>query len=127
MSLQAKYNSVLELTQQVGLVDSTITEENGVLNIGGTVYSAYQKDQIWNTIKDVPGTNSAEIIANIQVAETGFYTKHTVQKGESLSAIAKHYCGDMMKYQAIFEANRDQLKSADAIEVGQELVIPFLV
>jgi nucleoid-associated protein YgaU len=127
MSLQAKYNSVLELTQQVGLVDSTITEENGVLNIGGTVYSAYQKDQIWNTIKDVPGTNPAEIIANIQVAETGFYTKHTVQKGESLSAIAKHYCGDMMKYQAIFEANRDQLKSADAIEVGQELVIPFLV
>ncbi len=127
MSLQAKYNSVIELTEQVGLVGANIAEENGVLRIAGTVYTAYQKDQIWNTIKDVPGTNAAEVVADIQVSETGFYTKHTVQKGESLSLIAKHYCGDVMKYQAIFEANRDQLTSADAIEVGQELIIPFLV
>jgi nucleoid-associated protein YgaU len=126
MSLQEKYSSVIELSQQVGIQNLAVTEDNGVLSLAGTVYSAYQKDQIWNTAKKVGGA-AADFAANLNVMETGCYTKHTVKAGESLSLIAKHYCGDMMKYQAIFEANRDILKSADAIEVGQELVIPFLV
>ncbi len=127
MSLQEKYSSVIELSQQVGIQDLAVTEDNGVLSLAGTVYSTYQKDQIWNTAKKVGGAAAADFAANLNVMETGYYTKHTVKAGESLSVIAKHYCGDMMKYQAIFEANRNILKSADAIEVGQELVIPFLV
>ena len=52
------------------------------------------------------------------------YASHTVKKGESLSLIAKHYYGDLMKYKQIFEANRDQLDNPDKIEVGQVLTIP---
>jgi nucleoid-associated protein YgaU len=127
MSLQAKYNEVLELGQALGIQNGSVTEENGVLNVGGVAPTQYEKDQIWNKIKEVGGANANDIIANISVADTSVYTRHIVKKGESLSLIAKHYCGDMMKYQAIFEANRDILKSADSIEVGQVLVIPQLV
>lgn len=50
---------------------------------------------------------------------------HTVQSGETLSSIAKHYYGDANEYRAIFEANKDKLSDPDSIQVGQELVIPM--
>lgn len=50
---------------------------------------------------------------------------HTVSKGETLGAIAKHWYGDAKAYTRIFEANRDVLASPDAIEVGQQLTIPL--
>jgi nucleoid-associated protein YgaU len=50
---------------------------------------------------------------------------HTVQSGETLSSIAKHYYGDANEYIAIFEANKDKLSDPDKIQVGQELVIPM--
>lgn len=51
---------------------------------------------------------------------------HTVSKGETLGTIADHWYGTSKKYKTIFEANRDQLASADEIEVGQQLVIPLV-
>lgn len=51
-------------------------------------------------------------------------TFHTVEKGETLSAIAKKYLGDANKYQAIFEANRPLLSDPDKIYPGQKLRIP---
>ncbi|RMC34806.1 peptidoglycan-binding protein LysM [Paracoccus alkanivorans] len=49
---------------------------------------------------------------------------HTVEKGETLSAIAKKYLGDANKYQAIFEANKPMLSDPDKIYPGQKLRIP---
>ncbi len=49
---------------------------------------------------------------------------HEVQKGESLSKIAKHYYGDAMKYPVIFEANKPMLTDPDLIYPGQVLRIP---
>lgn len=49
---------------------------------------------------------------------------HTVEKGETLSAIAKKYLGDANKYHAIFEANRPMLSDPDKIYPGQKLRIP---
>jgi nucleoid-associated protein YgaU len=49
---------------------------------------------------------------------------HVVQKGESLSQIAKDYYGDMMLYPKIFEANRDILTDPNKIKPGQRLRIP---
>ena len=49
---------------------------------------------------------------------------HTVKKGESLSAIAKHYLGDAGRYREIFEANRPMLSDPDKIYPGQSLRIP---
>jgi nucleoid-associated protein YgaU len=49
---------------------------------------------------------------------------YTVQKGDTLSAIAKRQYGDANAYMAIFEANRPMLDSPDRIYPGQVLRIP---
>jgi len=50
---------------------------------------------------------------------------HVVASGESLSLIAKKYFGDPMKWNAIYEANKDKISNPDVIRPGQELVIPL--
>ena len=53
-------------------------------------------------------------------------TFHEVQRGDSLSKIAKEVYGDAMKYPVIFEANKPMLKDPDEIYPGQILRIPAL-
>jgi len=126
MSVKEKYQSVLNFGEQLNVQNGRVEEENGVLRVWGTVQTPYEKVQIWDAIKAIGGASPTDIVADIQVSDPSVYTRHTVVKGESLSKIAKHYYDDMMQYNKIFEANRDQLKSADEIEVGQVLVIPNL-
>ena len=124
MAVKEKYSSVLGLGEKLGVRDGRVEEINGVLQVWGTVETGYEKDQLWDAIKAAGGANPSDIVADIKVANTGYYAKHVVAKGESLSKIAKHYYDDMMKYKQIFEANRDQLSDPDQIEVGQVLTIP---
>jgi len=56
-------------------------------------------------------------------AVTGPMT-HTVVAGDTLGGISKRWLGASGRYMEIFEANKHQLKSPDAISVGQVLVIP---
>jgi nucleoid-associated protein YgaU len=126
MSVKAKYQSVLDLGEQLGAKDGKVYEENGVLKIKGTVKDQYEKDILWDKIKAVGGENPSDILANIIVEDTSVYHRHEVQSGESLSKISKHYYGDPMKYNAIFEANRNILDNPDLIKPGQVLVIPNL-
>ncbi|RZA21617.1 MAG: BON domain-containing protein [Lysobacteraceae bacterium] len=54
-------------------------------------------------------------------AESKFYT---VQKGDTLSKIAREFYGEASKYPQIFEANKPMLKDPDKIYPGQMLRIP---
>jgi nucleoid-associated protein YgaU len=49
---------------------------------------------------------------------------YVVQRGDSLSKIAKNEYGDVNKWKLIFEANKDQIKNPDLIQPGQTLKIP---
>jgi len=122
--VKAKYQSVLDLGQKLSIQNGDVKEENGVLHVTGTTSNQYEKDQLWDAIKAAGGENPTDIAANIEVADTSYYAKHTVQGGESLSLIAKKYYKDPMKYKAIFEANTNILKNPDVIHPGQELTIP---
>ena len=51
---------------------------------------------------------------------------HDVERGDTLSAIAKTYYGDASKYPVIFEANKPMLSHPDKIYPGQKLRIPPL-
>ncbi|MBP6682681.1 MAG: peptidoglycan-binding protein LysM [Halioglobus sp.] len=53
-------------------------------------------------------------------------TFYTVQKGDTLSKIAKQHYGAAGKYTVIFEANKPMLKDPDHIYPGQSLRIPPL-
>lgn len=125
MSLQTKYNDVLKMGEEFEVKDGFVEEAEGKLKIGGTAKTQYQKDQMWNKIKEIGGEAPGDLEADIKVEETTYYHKHIVQSGESLSLIAKHYYGDPMKYMQIFEANKDTLKDPNLIHPDQELTIPF--
>lgn len=124
--MKAKYQSVLDLGQELNIQNGDVQEEAGQLTIKGTAKNQYEKNLIWDEIKKVGGDNPTDIVADIKVEDTTVYANHTVQKGETLGGIAKHYYGKPMKYVAIFEANKDILKNPDVIHPGQELVIPNL-
>lgn len=51
-------------------------------------------------------------------------TIYTVQKGDTLSALAQRFYGKASLYPKIFEANRDVLSNPDLIKIGQKLRIP---
>ena len=51
---------------------------------------------------------------------------YTVQKGDTLSHIAKAHYGKPNKWHVIFDANREQLQDPDKIFPGQVLRIPAL-
>lgn len=122
--VRQKYQSVLDLGEKLGLLVYEVKEENNKLNIQGTVKYKHDKNLLWDEIKRVGGENPSDVNADIKVADVSAFAQHTVKSGESLSKIAKHYYGDANKYNAIFEANKDKLKSADVIHPGDELVIP---
>lgn len=126
MSLQAKYNDVLKMGEEFGVKDGYVEEAEGKLKIGGTAKTQYDKDRMWDKIKEIGGASPEDIEADIKVEDTDVYHYHTVSKGESLSLIAKAYYGDPMKYMAIFNANTGILKDPNMIHPGQELKIPFV-
>lgn len=125
MSVKSKYQPVLDLGEKFGTKDGYVEEMDGKLKIGGTVETQYLKNKLWDKIKEIGGEKPSDIAADIKVANTDYYHKHTVEKGESLSKIAKHYYEDANKYMKIFNANTDKLKDPNMIHPGQELVIPF--
>ncbi len=49
---------------------------------------------------------------------------YTIEAGDSLSKIAKHFYGDAGKWRQIFEANRDVIKDPDMIHPGHTIKIP---
>ncbi|WP_420601006.1 LysM peptidoglycan-binding domain-containing protein [Flagellimonas sp.] len=126
MSAKAKYQAVLDLGQQLAIKNGDVSEEGGVLKIKGEANTPYEKNVIWDKIKEIGGQSPSDIKANITVSDDSVYHRHTVKSGESLSKIAKHYYGDAMKYNKIFDANTNILKNPDVIHPNQVLVIPNL-
>ncbi|MDL5511489.1 LysM peptidoglycan-binding domain-containing protein [Arenibacter sp. M-2] len=124
MSVKAKYQAVLNLGEQLKIKDGDVSEEAGILKIKGQAATQYEKNLLWDKIKELGGENPSDIQANITVADESVYHRHTVKSGESLSKIAKKYYGDPMKYKKIFEANTNILKNPDVIHPDQVLVIP---
>jgi nucleoid-associated protein YgaU len=71
---------------------------------------------------DVEGGSSST--APSPTAGSGSGRTYTVQKGDSLSKIAKREYGDAQQWRRIFEANRDAIKDPDLIYPGQVFRIP---
>ncbi len=124
MSLQVKYSPVLSLAKELNIQGLNVKEDAGKLNLSGTVNTQYEKDKIWDKIKEVGGEGQKEVSADIKVLNAGYYHLHTVESGENLSKISKQFYKDAKSYMKIFEANKDQLTNPDMIKVGQKLKIP---
>ena len=127
MSLQAKYQAVLNLGEELGAQNGSVKEENGKLIVTGTVDTQYEKNLLWDKIKEIGGDAPSDLVADINVATNDYYAKYTVKSGDTLGKIAKHFYEEPKKYTQIYDANTDVLEHPDKIEVGQVLKIPFEV
>jgi len=121
--VKAKYQGVLDLGEKLNIQNGDVSEKDGVLQVKGTAATQYEKNLIWDKIKEIGGVDPSDIMADIKVADESVYARHTVASGETLGKIAKHYYGDAMKYKDIFAANSDLLKNPDVIHPDQELII----
>ena len=92
------------------------------VKVSGKAASQEQKEKIVLALGNVEGIAKVEESIDTPAGETA--TMYTVQKGDTLSAIAKKHYGDASKYNAIFEANKPMLTHPDKIYPGQVLRIP---
>jgi nucleoid-associated protein YgaU len=127
MSVQEKYQSLLELANQTGTTYQLSEGNNGTLIVTGTAPSAEVKQQLWDEYNRIdPDFRSGDLILNISTSADaagggGMHT-YTVESGDSLSKIAKKYG---IQWKAIWDHNRDILDDPDKIYPGQELKIPM--
>jgi len=126
MTMKAKYQDVLDLGQQLNIQNGNVEDDGNMLKVWGTANTPYEKNLLWDKIKEIGGESPSDIMADIKVADSSVYHRHVVRSGETLGKIAKQYYGDAMKYKAIFAANSDILKNPDLIHPDQELIIPNL-
>ncbi len=127
MSLTMKYGPVLETCNNFNMKEAEVAErEEGYLKIYGIVHTQYEKNTIWDKIKEVGGQSPTDIKADIRVEQKDYYHIHKVVSGDTLGKIAKEYLGEAGKYMEVFNANKDQLTNPDLIKVGQKLKIPFV-
>jgi nucleoid-associated protein YgaU len=132
--LKAKYQSVLNfLQQQQNTQLQNVNMEGDKLFIRVSAPSQEVKNRIWDQIKLVD-PNFSDLTADIQApaaaaaaAAGGGSTAartYTVQAGDNLSKISKHFYGDPNQYMKIVNANKDQLPDPDKIKPGMQLNIP---
>jgi nucleoid-associated protein YgaU len=121
MSLQEKYQSLIDLANQSNISNLTITEGDGFIKIEGAAPSTEAKQKLWDEYNRIdPEYRSGEVVINVSAPEATANT-YTVQPGDSLSKIGEKY---NVSWQQIFEANRDKIDDPDKIYPGQELTIP---
>ncbi|GHA54161.1 peptidoglycan-binding protein LysM [Amylibacter ulvae] len=95
-----------------------ITVDGDKVTVGGNAVDQETKEKIILAVGNVEG------VAGVEDNAGGGGTFHTVEKGDTLWAIAEKTMGNGSKYTAIFEANKPMLSDPDKIYPGQVLRIP---
>lgn len=140
--LRDKYQSVLNLADQLQLQFRNLHVEDNKLVIRAVAPSQDAANRIWDQLKLV-NPNLDDITADITVSESAAQSatastqgtvpqtttapsgqNYTVKSGDTLSKISRQFYGDASEYMRIFYANRDQIHDPNKIQVGQNLVIP---
>lgn len=101
----------------------TFDGASGTVTVAGTAATQEDKEKILLCCGNVAGVESVE--DQLEVAEGAVEPVfHTVERGDTLSAIAKKQYGNANAYMKIFEANKPMLSDPDKIYPGQVLRIP---
>jgi nucleoid-associated protein YgaU len=127
-ALKAKYAPALKTIEEQGVKLQHLHLQDNKLFIKGAAPTADGKNAVWDAIKGID-PSYADLSADIGVdpslpAPKAKARTYTVQSGDTLSKISKHFYGDANRYMTIFDANKDQLKDPNVIKPGQVLKIP---
>ncbi|OIN56560.1 peptidoglycan-binding protein LysM [Arsenicibacter rosenii] len=120
--------ALLAHVKQLGLAYNklTIKTKGDTVTLEGEVKSNEDAEKIALAVGNVEGVHVVDNQLDVVEPEQPKGQFHTVESGDTLSAIAKKVYGDPMKYGIIFEANKPMLKDPDLIYPGQVLRIPQL-
>jgi nucleoid-associated protein YgaU len=125
MSLQEKYQTLLELANQNGTTYE-LSEGDDVLHVTGVAPDDAAKAALWDEYNRIdPDFKAGDLILNIQTAASSTSDEvhtYTVESGDNLTKIGKKYG---IEWKAIWDHNRDILNHPDKIYPGQELKIPM--
>ena len=105
------------------VTDLVVEHADGTVTLSGTCVDEATKEKAILLAGNIKGVGQVVSDNLTAPAASQFYT---IQSGDSLSKIAKHFYGDAMKYPVLFEANREVIKDADKIYPGQQIRIPKL-
>jgi nucleoid-associated protein YgaU len=126
-TLKTKYASALKTITDTGVHLTNLHVHENKLVIKGAAPSEQAKNEVWTAIKAVDPTYhdlAADLSVDTSLPAPPRAQSYTVQAGDTLSKISKHFYGNANAYMKIFEANREQLTDPDKIKVGQTLKIP---
>jgi nucleoid-associated protein YgaU len=108
-------------------VDSlTVTFDGATttVTVAGVAPDQATKEKVLLCCGNVQGVSHVNDMMTVAAAAEPESQFHTVEKGDTLSKIAKQVYGDANAYMKIFEANKPMLSHPDKIYPGQLLRIP---
>src|SRR5215475_12417312 len=141
---KTKYQSVIQMVQAEGIQLANLHQQDSKLFIKGSAPSMEAANKVWDEIKrinpqlddimaDFPvdpslaakrAPSAASTTSTPSGKQTPQFQLYTVKPGDTLSKISQQFYGNAKDYMRIFNANKDQLKDPDHVNVGQELKIP---
>ena len=120
--LKQKYAPVIDTIQSFNAegakVDDVSLDGNKLL-LKASLPSPVVANRVWDAIKKVDPSYSDLHHEN---ATTGDTQSYTIQSGDNLSKVSKHFYGDPNKYQKIAQANG--IADANKMQAGQTITIP---
>lgn len=111
-------------TANPGITNLDVNYNNGVVELSGNADSAEALEKAVLMAGNVKGVSEVKVDAVSAPPQQATVEYYIIQKGDTLSAIAKRYYGNANDYPRIFEANREVIKDADLIYPGQKIRIP---
>lgn len=107
-----------------GISNLQVEYNEGQVSLSGEAESAAAMEKAVLLAGNVEGVG--EVFADNVTAppQTVTVEYYEIQKGDTLSAIAKRFLGNARDYPKIFEANREVIKDPDLIYPGQKIRIP---
>jgi nucleoid-associated protein YgaU len=110
-------------TLGIPVEDLSVQVKGDVATVMGKAKSQADREKAVLVVGNTKGIAQVDDQITVETPEPEA-TYYTVQRGDTLSKIAREHYRDASKYPAIFEANRPMLKDPDKIYPGQKLRLP---
>jgi nucleoid-associated protein YgaU len=98
--------------------------QSGTVTLSGDAASAEAMQKAVLMAGNVQGVSQVEVAGLQHPPEQEQVEYYIIERGDTLSKIARQFYGDANKYPRIFEANREVIKDANLIFPGQKIRIP---
>lgn len=124
--LKSAYAPALAIVNGPGFKLHNLHLQDDKLFLKASAGTEQLKNAVWDALKTVnPKIDDVTCDIDIDASLAPKEASYTVQPGDSLSKIAKHFYGNANAYMRIYEANTDQLSDPNKIQVGQVLRVPL--